>query len=121
MSTENLSSMHTEHEQDGATQLFAEPSENRQCTMETQNTTSYSHGDMTDQVAAETLVRFRDQTPQGQHMINTQCASTGFWQQGSDSNVQQLTQKPQEVRALIQPLLYILSLICIICIALFLA
>ena len=58
---------------------------------------------MTDQVAAETLVRFRDQTPQGQHMINTQCASTGFWQQGTDSNVQQLTQKPQEARALIQP------------------
>ena len=103
MSTKNLSSMHTEHEQDGATQLFAEPSENRQCTMKTQNTTSYSHGDMTDQVAAETLVRFRDQTPQGQHMINTQCASTGFWQQGTDSNVQQLTQKPQEARALIQP------------------
>ena len=103
MSTENLSSMHTEHEQDGATQSFAEPSENKQCTMETQNTTSYSHGDMTDQVAAETLVSFRDQTPQGQQMINTQCASTGFWQQGTDSNVQQLTQKPQEARALIQP------------------
>ena len=103
MSTENLSSMHKEHEQDGATQLFAEPSENMQCTVDTQNTTSYSHGDMTDQVAAETLVRFRDQTPQGQHMINTQCASTGFWQQGTDSNVQQLTQKPQEARALIQP------------------
>ena len=83
--------------------MFAEPSENRQCTVETQNTTSYSHGDMTDQVAAETLIRFRDQTPQGQQMINTQCASTGFWQQGTVSNVQQLTQKTQEARALIQP------------------
>ena len=103
MSTENLSSMHKEHEQDGTTQLFAEPSENMQCTVDTQNTTSYSHGDMTDQVAAETLVRFRDQMPQGRQMINTQCASTGFWQQGTDSNVQQLTQKPQEARALIQP------------------
>ena len=111
MSTENLSSMHKEHEQDGATQLFAEPSENMQCTVDTQNTTSYSHGDMTDQVAAETLVRFRDQMPQGQQMINTQCASTGFWQQGSNSNsndyVQQLPQNPQEATSLLQPpLLY---------------
>ena len=107
MSTENLSSMHKEHEQDGATQLFAEPSENMQCTVDTQNTTSYSHGDMTDQVAAETLVRFRDQMPQGQQMINTQCASTGFWQQGSNSNsndyVQQLPQNPQEATSLLQP------------------
>ena len=107
MSTENLSSMHKEHEQDGATQLFAEPSENMQCTVDTQNTTSYSHGDMTDQVAAETLVRFRDQMPQGQQMINTQCASTGFWQQGTNSNsndyVQQLPQKPQEATSLLQP------------------
>ena len=107
MSTENLSSMHKEHEQDGATQLFAEPSENMQCTVDTQNSTSYSHGDMTDQVAAETLVRFRDQMPQGQQMINTQCASTGFWQQGSNSNsndyVQQLPQNPQEATSLLQP------------------
>ena len=107
MSTENLSSMHKEHEQDGATQLFAEPSENMQCTVDTQNTTSYSHGDMTDQVAAETLVRFRDQMPQGQQMINTQCASTGFWQQGTNSNsndyVQQLPQNPQEATSLLQP------------------
>ena len=51
---------------------------------------------MTDQVAAETLVRFRDQMPQGQQMINTQSASTGFWQQGTDSNVQQLMQKPKK-------------------------
>ena len=107
MSTENLSSMHKEHEQDGATQLFAEPSENMQCTVDTQNTTSYSHGDMTDQVAAETLVRFRDQMPQGQQMINSQCASTGFWQQGTNSNsndyVQQLPQNPQEATSLLQP------------------
>ena len=107
MSTENLSSMHKEHEQDGATHLFAEPYENMQCTVDTQNTTSYSHGDMTDQVAAETLVRFRDQMPQGQQMINTQCASTGFWQQGSNSNsndyVQQLPQNPQEATSLLQP------------------
>ena len=106
MSTENLSSMHKEHEQDGATQLFAEPSENMQCTVDTQNTTSYSHGDMTDQVAAETLVRFRDQMPQGQQMMNSQCASTGFWQQGTNSNsnddVQQL---PQEATSLLQPAL----------------
>ena len=109
MSTENLSSMHKEHEQDGATQLFAEPSENMQCTVDTQNTTSYSHGDMTDQVAAVTLVRFRDQMPQGQQMINSQCASTGFWQQGTNSNsndyVQQLPQNPQEATSLLQPAL----------------
>ena len=107
MSTENLSSRHKEHEQDEAKQLFAEPSENMQCTVVTQNTTSYSHGDMTDQVAAETLVRFRDQMPQGQQMINTQCASTGFWQQGTNSNsndyVQQLPQNPQEATSLLQP------------------
>ena len=111
MSTENLSSMHKEHEQDGATQLFAEPSENMQCTVDTQNTTSYSHGDRTDQVAAETLVRFRDQMPQGQQMINAQCASTGFWQLGTNSNsndyVQQLPKNPQEATSLLQtPLVY---------------